>query len=150
MKFDPNNIDNSKSGGFEPFPPGLYDFEVDSAEETVSKAGNPMIKAKINIYNEAGQKRVIFDYLLSNQVWKLKAFAEAIGMHEEFASGEMDVFTIEGRSGKAKVAIDRQEGYEPRNKILAYLATKGEAREIVNAVRPPKALKADLDDEIPF
>ena len=41
--------------------PGVYPFEVIAASEELSKAGNEMIKVKLNVFGPDNQQAHIFD-----------------------------------------------------------------------------------------
>ena len=56
------------AGNFTPWPSGTYDFEIHDASEEISKAsGAEMIKLTIYIFNADGDRRTVFDYLLSSR-----------------------------------------------------------------------------------
>jgi hypothetical protein len=153
MKFDPNAATEApRQTSFEPFPAGFYDFEVETAEEAVSRAGNEMLKLKVLIFNDAGHKRVVFEYLLSNQTWKIKAFAEAVGALDAYERGELEAEMMAGRTGRAKVGIEpAQNGYEAKNKVVAYIAGKAAPAPSRRTLEMASQAKAhDLDDSIPF
>ena len=153
MKFDPNAATEG-GNNFAPWPVGEYDFEVAEAEETTSKAGNDMTKLKLWVYDSGGNRRMLFDYLVASAVWKIKAFAETAGMLADFERGEMDAALMVGRVGKARLGIEKQEGFEERNKVLAYVKKPAAAAAPVlrraAPVRQPVPAGADLDDKIPF
>ena len=148
MKFDPNAATES-TGGFAVWPPGEYDFEVSEAEDTTSKAGNDMIKLKLFVYDREGNRLVVFDYLVSSAAWKIKAFAEAAGMLSDFDAGELDAALMIGRTGRARIGLEKQEGFDERNKVLAYVK-KPAASTAPVLRRASVPAGAGLDDEIPF
>ena len=107
---------------------GIYDFEVMSAEETTSRAGNAMIKLKIRVFHDGGEAH-LYDYLVSTQVEKLCAFCDAVGLSKEYDAGDVKSDDMEGRSGRAKIGIEDEkpkddgsdDKWPAKNKIKDYL-----------------------------
>ena len=53
---------------------GEYECEIVSAEETVSKAGNDMIKLVLCVYGNDGEQVRVYDYIVSpSTIYKLKS-----------------------------------------------------------------------------
>lgn len=133
------------------WPAGTYDYEILTAEDAISKAGADMIKLKVKIYNDAGQSQVLFDYLLDAMPAKLRHAAEAFGLLEEYEAGGFDAIECEGKTGKCKVAVqkDKTGAFPDRNGISDYIpaVTVG---SIAKNTAKAKASPRDLDDEIPF
>jgi hypothetical protein len=148
MKFDPNAVTEKVKSTFDPWQIGEYDFEVAEAEERQSKAGNDMIAVRLNVFNAEGGRCVVFFYILSNQVWKLKQFAEATGMLADFEAGEMSAELMVGRTGRVKLGIEpAQNGYEAKNSVKAFLPGKQAPKQAPARMKVPAG---DLEDEIPF
>jgi Protein of unknown function (DUF669) len=161
MRVEPISANEANSGGGgEPFRPGEYDFIVQAAEETTSAKGNDMLKLTLHIYNQDGEKRTVFDYILSSKAgaWKARHLMEAISLTEQYEQGNMDPFVIEGRPGRCKVGIDPANAqYPAKNKVQDYLgnvAPAGTGYTGVSAPRAPSSLQkapaGDIDDEVPF
>lgn len=131
--------------------PGIYDFEVSEASEGQSKAGNGMFTVQIDIYDHEGKRKTIFDYLMPDNEFfgfKVRHFAESIGMLKEYDSGALDANDLFNRTGKCKVGIQKgKDGYNDKNVIRDYLksSSNGTAPKEVAA-----RAQAPLDDEIPF
>ena len=119
-------------------PEGEYTFEILTAEDTQSKStGNDMLKLSLRIFENGGENsQRVFDYLVSidSMIWKIRHFAEAIGMLPEYESGEMLAETLPGRTGKCKIVIQPASGkWDAKNVVKDYLP------------RP-----AGMADDIPF
>lgn len=140
--YEPQEVQENK---FTPWPAGEYDFEVVSAEEQTSKAGNPMIKLRLKIFNAEGNERTQFDYLIStaNAAYKLKHFCESVGL--DYAAAAWDCDDCVGRSGRLKLNIQKGNDAYPddRNGVADYIS--GETAPVST-----KSLKDELNDEIPF
>lgn len=149
MRFTPKTDEEIKAASpdFEPWPIGDVDFEIAEAIERQSAAGNDMIELKMLIFNHEGRRRVISDYLLSNQQWKLKQACYSCGMHAAYDNGVTDAEDFVGRTGKLKIGVQpASEQYKAKNKVTAYIASSSRPTE--RHERVPAT--ADLDDEIPF
>ena len=119
-------------------PEGEYTFEILTAEDTQSKStGNDMLKLSLRIFENGGENsQRVFDYLVSidSMIWKIRHFADAIGMLPEYDSGEMLAETLPGRTGKCKIVIQPASGqWDAKNAVKDYLP------------RP-----AGMADDIPF
>jgi len=77
--------------------PGIYDFYVEYAEEAVSKKGNEMIKVTLNTWDQEGKQYVLYDYLLEAMAYKLKHFAEATGLGEQYHNGQLSAEDCKGK-----------------------------------------------------
>jgi hypothetical protein len=102
--------------------PGTYDFEVVSASDDLSKSGNEMIKLKLRIFTDDGE-RTVFDYLLEAIPHKFRHFFDAIGMIDKYDSGEVSAIDCAGVAGKVKIGIqkDKSGTYADRNTVLDYI-----------------------------
>lgn len=141
----------------DPWPPGEYDFTVSEAVEGTSQAsGNEQIKLTLHVFNRQGQQRTVFDYLSSapKSQWKVRHFAETVGMVRQYETGEMPVREMLGRPGRCKLRIKPADGqYSAQNAVNDYVKNDGAAQK--HEVRPSPALRqkapaGDLDDDIPF
>lgn len=138
----------ARKAAYQPWPKGMYDFVVNTGEDTYSKKGNEMIKLSLNIYNADGQVRQIDDYLLEAMEYKLRHAAEACGLLERYENGELNGFDFVGKSGK--LYLDIQKGkqkddgsfYSDRNSVQDYLVQK-------QSVSKEHAAN-ELDDSVPF
>ena len=155
MKFTPTTEEQREPRTFEPFPAGEYDYTVEAAEDTTSKAGNEMIKLTLHVYNAEGHKRVLFDYLLDSAAWKIKQFAASCGLLDRYDSGEIEAYEMVGKSGRLKLKIESSAEYGDQNKVAFYIAAKPAGTGYTGRSAPApvargKSLADDLSDEIPF
>lgn len=144
MKFTPKTDQQIAEEGL--IPAGtVCDFEVLEAEGKLSNAGNEMVAVKLKVWRPNGSTTLIFDWLLTDMMWKLKAFADAVGMTAEYDRGELPPEAMIGRAGKLKVGIRPASGDWPaKNSVTGYVKPEG-----ATAGAAP-AKKADLNDDIPF
>ena len=149
MKFKPKSESEMQSDSL--LDTGLYDFEVMTAEDKVSKNGNEMIALKLRVFSDRGERH-IYDYLLESTAWKLKHFCEIAGF--DYENGTLIAIDCAGVCGKVKIGIskDKTGQYGPKNQVNDYLSPK----EMGLAVMTPSATKQALDapkfadDDIPF
>ena|ERR1700731_2828224 len=170
MRIDkPISEKEAEGSGFTPWRPDDYDFEVHDASEERSSTGNDMIKLTLYVFNNEGNKRTVFDYLVNSEKsqFKIRHFAAAVGLVAHYERGELDVNDIVERTGRLKLGIKKAQGdYPANNQVMDYLPRDGKApRAARPASRPsaparPAARSAastgtrpsseDLDDSIPF
>lgn len=101
--------------------PGEYDFEVMSAEEKLSKAGNPMIVVKMKVFNGGGGERHVTDWLMEKMEYKLRHFMFAIGKGAAYEAGDIDAGGFQGCCGKLTLTIEEKEGFQPQNRVKDYI-----------------------------
>jgi hypothetical protein len=131
------------------------------AVDTLSKAGNEMLKLKLMVFGD-GSSPHVYDYLLEKLAYKLRHFAETTGLLAAYEAGELTAEMCLNREGYCKLVIERQDGYEPRNNVKDYIVKeKAAAPDPLTAVpataprpappRPrPVPAAAGFDDDIPF
>jgi hypothetical protein len=140
MKYNPD----AKRPSFN-LPPGEYPAEIIKAEETTSKAGNPMLVVELKAFDVAtGRPRVIKDYIVLggeySADWKIKNLCQSTGVG---VSGDLVPAELNGLACKVKVKIKPATGqYEESNTIADYLEHDAEATKA--------AIPAPADSEIPF
>lgn len=167
MKFNPMSEDELARA--ELLEPGIYPFEVLGASEEISKAGNEMIKVKINVFGLDGRQVHIYDYLMEKLAFKLRHFCEATGLLEKYEAGTLSELDCELKTGFVKIKIDPANGsYLAKNSVQDYVKPdktaalfqdrKGLDADIPQKLAPEEFaakhgvdLKATLDDsDIPF
>lgn len=150
MRFQPKTKEEIAADGL--LQPGEYDFEIVSGEDTVSKAGNDMIKLRLNVYTESGGKVTMFDYLMPTVAFKLRHACEACGLEDEYESGNLEALDFEGKTGRCKVAVqkDKSGQYPDRNGIADYIAPVTVGSVAKKTARAAGGGSQDLDDAIPF
>ena len=151
MRFAPKTENEIASAGL--WAAGEYDFEVTDAAEDQSKAGNDMVKLTVSVFNQEGQRRTIFDYLVDTEggAYKIRHFAEAAGLLPQYERGEMAAEDMIGRNGRCKLTIqkDKSGQYPDKNGIGDYLKPKDGVAPARAASRA-KVPAGDIDDDIPF
>lgn len=126
-------------------PDGEYDFFVKHAEDTVSKKGNEMIKITIGILDNNNKEHTLFDYLLESLAFKVKHFAQAIGIEEKYNSGGYDAADCVNKSGRCYITKDEaKDGFQAKNSVKDYF--KGDEKN------PQQNEEKKFDDslDIPF
>lgn len=166
MRFTPKSEEDVMTGQL--LTAGDYPFSIMTAEDAVSKAGNEMIKLKLVIYADDGRQGHVFDYLLESIPHKLRHCAYACGLGTQYETGTLTAHDFVGREGYAKITIQKQDGYDPRNTVRDYIIDKegtpkaapdtsdsSRAYAEASGGRPPASGPApaggpEFDDDIPF
>lgn len=127
---------------------GVYDFLVVEADDKQSKVGNDMAVIKIKIEDSDGREYKIVDYLVAidSMAYKIRHFAESVGLLTEYEKGDMPAEFFLGRTGRCKLAVQPAKGeYRAKNVVSDYLpSTK------IGGVPAQSFDRSELDDEIPF
>jgi hypothetical protein len=146
---------------------GVYPFEVLTAEDTVSKAGNEMIKIKLVVYGNDGQQAHVYDYLMAHSekvMFKLRHFCEMAGLIAAYEAGTLDALQCFGKQGYVKIAIRNGDAqFGPKNEVKDYVVKADKAPSTpALALDLPRKLTPDefnqkhgiggekFDDDIPF
>jgi len=169
MKFDPKTEDELARESL--LPDGIYPFEVLLAADEFSKAGNEMIKLKLNVFGPDGEQVHVYDYLLEKLAYKLRHFADTTGLLGDYERGELTAFSCMGKTGYAKIVLEAANGgYSAKNVVKDYVARDKVATKAQIPLTPappvhgspvkftdPKAqatmaaqAPSDFDDSIPF
>jgi len=163
MKFSPMTEDELARASL--LEPGVYPFEVIAASEELSKAGNEMIKVKINVFGPDNQQAHIFDYLMEKLQYKLRHFCEATGLLQKYEAGTLSEVDCEGKSGWVKIKVEPANGqYQAKNSVQDYVKpADAPAASTTAPLDLPRKLKPEefnakhgidsgvkLDDDIPF
>lgn len=134
----------------------IVDYEIQSAVSKTSKKGNEMLEVAIRVYNAAGDKQTIHDYIGEWNLFKLKHICEANGMLAEYEAGEIDADLLYDKVGKAKLGVQKGGenpnggNYPDRNIIVDYLK-EATGKAVSNPVTKSKAEQEnELSDTIPF
>ena len=119
MKYVSQNADNLPRF----VPNGDYLVTVIEASETFSKAGDEMIKLKLEV-EEHGVR--LYDYLVATEssFWKIDTFRKAIG--EAVVEGEeveLSASDLEGRQGYARLMVEEYQG-KKSNKVELWLTDR--------------------------
>jgi len=140
------------------------DFEVMTAENKVSKAGNEMIALKLCVWH--GEREVhVYDYLMPSMQFKLLHFCEAAGLTDRYASGNLSATDCQSKTGKVVIGLEDASGnYAAKNTVRDYLGHRETKVVKVGASASPavpgrvalvKAAPAaagakGVEDDIPF
>ena len=134
---------------------GEYECEIVGAVETVSKAGNDMIKLVLCLYGNDGEQVRVYDYIVNpNTIYKLKSICRCCDI--EF-DGVLDEQLLVGKRMVVLVKVDPErtvEGktYSERNSIVKYVSGT-ETKSVVQDATPAAKVSSDaapLPDDIPF
>ncbi len=151
MKFQPKTEEELDLENM--IPDGIYDFEVISATDKQSKAGNDMMVVELRIFTD-GQNRIITDYLLEKMGHKLRHFCAAMGVMEAYNAGNLAAENIgEGMAGKCQVGTQKAKAeFSARNTIVDYIVPQEGS---VPAPRPrresaPVGGSSEDNSDLPF
>lgn len=127
---------------------GEYDFEVLDTSDKASSSGADMITLKLNVFDNEGRGKIIFDYLTESMGWKLRHAADACGLLNEYEQGNLAAHDFASRTGKVKIKTQKgnKDYPNPKNVVEDYVK-RGEQAMPVVAMSPSTALN---NDEIPF
>lgn len=127
--------------------PGVYSFQIGSATDEVSKAGNEMIKLAVNVYNAEGTCKIVYDYLLETIPHKIRHLCEACGLLDKYESTTIYAQDFEGKTGDLKLAIQKDKGsqYPDKNTIADYIN-----KPIDTTGKGAPKDNNTFDDSIPF
>lgn len=142
IKFTPKT--EAETATPQPFPAGVYDFEIVKSETHLSKAGKDMLKLQVKIYNDKGQTRTVFSYIDFDGAMSFlgRHLCEATGLLDEYEKGEIEPFFFEGKTGQCKVRVKAASGdYEARNEIADFISNEDAPKTLKEAIK---------DDGIPF
>lgn len=158
MKFKPKSENDITSSNL--WEPGEYDFEVFEAVDATSAAGNEMTKLILHVFNADAERRNVWDYLVDTEggAFKIRHFAEAVGLLSEYERGELLAIDMINRVGRCKLNIqkDKTGQYPDKNGIADYLKPKSDRSATVQSAprassnARQKVQSGDIDDEIPF
>ena len=138
----------------------ICDVEVAEAVDKPSKAGNPMITLKLNVFDDTGAMRAIYDYIVPSTNFgerKLRHAADAFGLMEKYEAGTVWAEDFLNQMGKAEIGQSKptDEYPLPKNIVTDYIG-RAEATVMQDDSRKKpmkkaaKATSEDLGDSIPF
>ncbi len=133
--------------GFEILPSVTFGDKVTSTCDTQSKkSGHDMIQLVVQIYNDAGDTKILMDYLLESTAAKLRNAMIACGLLDKYESGNFFAQDFIGKKGDLRIGIEKDSTgqYADKNKIVGYVTDKSATTTYSPAVHPA------LDDSIPF
>lgn len=134
-------------------PAADYDFLVKNAEDTVSqKTGKPMIKLTLAIWDNHNKERTVYDYLMPSMMYKVKHFADSIGIEDLYAAGGYEANDCINKSGRCKIVVDMKEDsqFPPSNVVKDYIKRSEGQKNNASAPSAPEAGHPAFSDDIPF
>lgn len=153
---------------------GVYPFQVlevittDKMNQPMrDKNGNEMAKLKLLVWDNENKERTIFTYVSGdgNFAYKLRHFAQTVGMIDDYEQGIFNIHRTVGRNGTADIVIKKGtlktdgsgEMWADRNDVKDFVGSPNQAglktQEPKNTALdiPPHLGEAtQLDDDIPF
>src|SRR3990167_615490 len=101
-------------------PPGRYQATIEKAEETESKAHNPIVVLTFKVYRPSGTTFTLTEYIVAATVWKLKKISKVIGGEAAFDKGHFEAADYVGRNLELDVTVEFDEKYGDQNRIKSY------------------------------
>ena len=145
MKYTSQNADNLPRF----VPNGDYLVTVIEASETMSKAGDEMIKLKLEV---EGHGVHLYDYLVATEAsfWKIDTFRKAIGDRVvEGEEVELSAAALEGRQGHARLRIEEYQG-KKSNKVELWITDRVSTATPKTTPPAPAQAQPEVDDDVPF
>jgi hypothetical protein len=131
--------------------PGEYSFRVESAQEKVSKANNEMIELNLCVWANDGSTRYVYDWLLDAVSYKVKHFADAVGLDVMYEAGELTDDACVGRTGKLVLKKKpATNGYPPKNAVADYVKSDSKVEPPAQPPQQQGDHEAVEGDDIPF
>lgn len=167
MQFTPiTEADEKGAREFTLLPDGDYDFEVLTAEEKYSAKGDCYIWLKLGVWDVAGRQQWVFASLLSidSMLWKLRHFAQSVGIEKDYESGNINPINLIKLTGKCKIHSKKDLKGVLRNDVKDYIPRVSKPASFSDALKkginPPVIQQAppvqpamqvvDGDDDVPF
>lgn len=135
-------------------PEGLYDFEVFSATDSTSKAGNDQIVLELDVFGPSRKYRIT-DYLgaTPKMQWKLRHFMDSVNMLPVYESGNIQAVDLVGACGKAKIVTKPASGSFPEKSAVGDYLKRADWDKHKNAASvaasAPTSTPAESDDDLP-
>ena len=133
---------------------GEYDFEVATAEDTVSKfnEGEEQIQLNLRIFHDGG---VVFlnQWLSPSKTWKIKQFAFSVGLVDRFDAGTLTAADCLDKAGKLKIGHYEDKSGTTRNSVFKYLESETSTADVKDALKTFKATaktESAEPDDMPF
>lgn len=142
---------------------GIYIFEVLEVytidkwgQPMQDKNGNDLARLKLLIWDNENRERIIFTFISgdSNFAYKLRHYAQTIGMLSEYEEGIFDIVKTEGKTGKATIII--KKGNPKNDGSDAMWPDRNDVKDfVISELTAPSSLveevkKAFVDDDVPF
>lgn len=155
---------------------GIYIFEVLEVHVT-DKYNNPlrdkngidMAKLKLLVWDNENRERIVYTFISGdiNFAYKLRHYAQTLGLIADYESGSLDIQRTQGKSGKAIIVIKKGslktdgsgEIWPDRNDVKDFIVgntpiivpPNGSFTAPAPQMPPPLQVSQDeLNDDIPF
>lgn len=143
---------------------GEASFEIKKASEKVSKNGNDMIELLVQVWDADGTTASIFDYLLPQAAYKIKALCDSVGKPDWYGeNAELSAIDLIGEGGKCflKMQKSKDPQYADRMQIGYYIKHELSTAEATHdfmkkeddtksTVTKPLQNNDGFDDDLPF
>lgn len=140
-------------------PKGFYEIEVYKAKDGQSRAGNDQTVVEVGTFDAANNIRKVTDYLGNSSArseLKLRGFAEAFGLLDQYTAGDLPDHEMIGKRGFAHIDIQPEQGeYPAKNVVKFYLAELPYG--VVATIAPAFVVASGgsdqaplTDDDVPF
>lgn len=107
---------------------GQYEAVVVAAEDQTSKKGNEMIALQLKVYTKDGRERKVRDWILEAFAVKLRHFAVAAGLEEQYMLGKLDAAMCKDAHVLVDIEVEDTDDYGPQNKVKDYWPWQGKER----------------------
>jgi hypothetical protein len=135
-------------------PDGEYNFEVVSAEDTISKFNDEeeQIQLNLRIYHDGG---VIFlnQWLSPSKSWKIRQFAYAVGLIKQYEAEVLLAADCLDKAGKLKLGNYEDKSGTKRNSVFKYIESETSTSDVKDALKTFKATaktESELPEDMPF
>lgn len=155
---------------------GIYPFQVlevilhDKYGQVLrDKNGIDLAKIKLLVWDHENRERIVYTFISGdgNFAYKLRHYAQTLGMIADYENGTFDIQSTEGKSGKANIVIKKGtiksdgsgEMWPDRNDVKDFVVDAHNAAPIAPAPQMPETSvtghlqvpnDALVDDQIPF
>lgn len=134
-------------------PEGEYDIEITKAINDTSKSsGADMIKLIVKAFKNDGGFVLVNDYLVATFIPKIHNASKAFGVLDKYSDGLLDASDFEGKAGKARISIQKDDTgkYPDKNNIAKYILDEATTANDYAKASAGSSIDPELDDEIPF
>jgi hypothetical protein len=153
MQFKPKTDDEL----YPKYKEGDAQFEIVSAKEGSTQGGVPYLELNIKFYDADGRQGYVHDWLYGTDksIWKLKLFADSVGLETEYMNGDITPQMCSRKAGICVLAYRKNKDSGKDELIIArYLKEKTEASQNDTSKQRTSSQLASTDkfedDDIPF
>jgi hypothetical protein len=146
FNYDPNDASST-------WDKGVYAASLEAVDETISKnSGEAMQVLTFRCWHSDGREQLIKEYIVRKTLWKLKAFAKAIGKLPDFIAAKFQAEDHINASLNVELRVDAaKDGFEEKNSIAKMLPSGIDLN--AEEKKPPAKSKTPDNvhqDDIPF